>query len=138
MNRFRRRLHAWFAIAAMLFAAFAPAVSRAMTSGTDSLLIDVCSAGGVHFVQIPLAEAGHYLDSMLAGGGESDDSSVNSLYACPYCSSHNLGVGLPALESTVLLVAQGMRAAVPRLFLAAPRPLFTWSPASPRAPPFFA
>ena len=60
MNRFRRRLHAWFAIAAMLFAAFAPAVSRAMTSGTDSLLIDVCSAGGVHYVQIPLAEAGHY------------------------------------------------------------------------------
>ena len=138
MNRFRRRFHVWFAIAAILFAAFAPAVSRATASDTDSLLIDVCSAGGVHYVQIPLAEAGRYLDSMLAGGGESDDSSVDSLSSCPYCSVHNLGVGLPALESTVLLVAQGMRAAVPRLFLAAPRPLFTWSPASPRAPPFTA
>ena len=138
MNRFRRRLHAWLAIAAMLFAAMAPAVSRAMASGTDSLLIDVCSAGGVYYVQVPVAEAERYLDSMLAGEGETDDSSVDSLSSCPYCSSHTLGVGLPPLEPTVLLVAQGMRDAVPRLFLVAPRPLFTWSPASPRAPPFFA
>ncbi len=135
MNRFRRRLHAWFAIAAMLFAAFAPAVSRAMTSGAERLLIDVCSAGGVHRVQIPLAEAGRYLDSMLAGSGESDDSSGDSLSSCPYCASHTLGMGLPPLESTVLLVAQGLRDAVPRMFLIAPHLLFTWSPSSPRAPP---
>lgn len=136
MYRFRKRFHAWLAIAAMLMAALAPAVSRATATVGEGLLIDVCSAGGTHQIQILAGEAERYLDSILAGGEESDDSSGSSLSSCPYCASHTLGVGLPPLASAARLLTQGVSDALPRLFLIAPRPLFAWSPSSPRAPPF--
>ena len=135
MLRFRKRLYAWLAIVAMLVAALAPAVSRAAADESGRFLIDVCSAGGTHQVLISSAESGLYLDAILLGGDDSDDSSAQSLSACPYCCSHALGVGLPPPATKALLLNGGVSERLPRLFLVAPRPLFAWSPASPRAPP---
>ncbi|MCM8566404.1 DUF2946 domain-containing protein [Thauera linaloolentis] len=137
MLRFRKRLHAWLAIVAMLVAALAPAVSRAMVDAEGQFLIDICSAGGTHRFAIPAADAGLYLDAALAEGDDSDGSLLESLSACPYCGSHAAGVGLPPMERTALLVAGGVSERLPLLFLVAPRPLFAWSPSSPRAPPPF-
>ena len=134
MHAFRQRFSAWIAIVAMMVSALAPAISRAM--GPDEsgrYLIDVCSAAGTHQVSLTAEEAAFYGELTIpAGDGESGDATM--LDHCPYCSaSFNLAMLPPAGAQTVFAVIGSQLA--PKLFFVAPRPLFAWSPAHPRAPP---
>jgi hypothetical protein len=138
MLRFRKRLHAWLAIFATLIGALAPSVSRAMASGEQALLLDICSASGVHQIVLTGAEADLYAGLGLPGAGDADgESSDLSFSACPYCFTHAGSVGLPGFEATPSITLATGGDLLPPLFLSAPRTLFAWSPSHPRAPPAF-
>lgn len=136
MFRFRKRLHAWLAIFAMLISALAPSMSRAMASGEQALLLDICSASGVHQIVLTGAEAAMYAGPGLSDAGNADgDPSDLSLSACPYCFTHAGSVALPGFEATPSMTIATGEDLLPPLFFSAPRTLFAWSPSRPRAPP---
>jgi hypothetical protein len=55
---------------------------------------------------------------------------------CPFCFTHAGSFGLPFVASIVIPTVTATTLA-PLLFYRAPRPLFAWTAAQPRAPPFF-
>ena len=115
----------WLALAAMLALALLPSVSHALrfAQGDPLSLAEICTPQGVRAV---LVDGGAGDDSMPATAAASAD--------CPYCSLCGHLAALPPAPVSVLppMVAE---AAVPPLFLHAPRTLFAWASAQPRAPP---
>lgn len=135
MHRFRQGLYAWIAIFAMAMSALAPAVSRAM--GPDEhgrYLVELCSAAGVEWVELSAEEAAFYGETGAVSSESGPAQSVPSLDHCPYCSAQ-FGNALPPSPDLSQSFAVAGGAVLPTLFLVAPRPLFAWSPAHPRAPP---
>lgn len=135
MQRFCRRLYAWIAIFAMAMSALAPAVSRAM--GPDEhgrFLVQLCSAAGVEWVELTAEEAAFYGETGAVSSESDPAQSSPSLDHCPYCSAQ-FGSALPPAPGLSPSFAVTGGAVLPTLFLVAPRPLFAWSPAHPRAPP---
>ena len=134
MHAFRQRFFAWIAIVAMMVSALAPAISRAM--GPDEsgrYLIEVCSAAGTHQIALTAEEAAFYGEQVIPAG-DSEGGDATMLDHCPYCSaSFNLAM-LPPVDAMPAFAVIGSRLA-PTLCFVAPRPLFAWSPAHPRAPP---
>ena len=115
----------WLALAAMLALALLPSVSHALrfSQGDPLNLAEICTPQGMRTV--------------LVDGGATDDNMPATAAAgadCPYCSLCGHLAALPPASPSMLppLVAQ---AAVPSLFLQAPRTLFAWASAQPRAPP---
>lgn len=111
----------------MLIATFAPTVSRALANGSDgSVPVEICVAAGSPAVAIPLGVTG-------TGKGEGRPE-ARLLEDCPYC-----GVHVPDQAAPPPTTASGLMPVtgrfLPRLFDAAPRPLFAWSPSRPRGPP---
>ncbi|MER2553064.1 MAG: DUF2946 domain-containing protein [Thauera sp.] len=134
MQRFRQPLLAWIAIFAMALSALAPAVSRAMGPDANSRhVIQLCSAAGVEWVELSAEEAARYSEAG-AVSGEHDRDTRPLLDHCPYCSAHFGSALLPPMVLSAVFAVVGS-AVMPRLFLAAPRPLFAWSSSHPRAPP---
>ena len=78
-------------------------------------------------------------NKLVAVDGSSGDSMPNLpakhlLQHCPYCTAHASAIGMPPVTISVpALMAFGQ--AVPELMLVAPRTLFAWTTAQPRAPP---
>lgn len=119
-----RRWLAWLAIAAMLMAALAPAMARALeaphgASGPD--VAEICTVAGLR--QIAASEA-----------PSSPAKSMLHLSHCPFC---HLEAHSPAIlpDMPVPLAAVAGTAIRPPLFFHAPRVLPAWIVAQPRAPP---
>jgi hypothetical protein len=127
MHAVRRRLQVctWLALVAMLALALLPTVSHALTHGQggQSAWAEICTPQGMKVVAV---------------GGVADEGSpvqaATHLEYCPYCAGAATAAGLPPAPPQVPdLSAAAER--VPLLFLQAPRTLFAWRSAQPRAPP---
>lgn len=115
----------------MLIAAFAPTVSRALANGSDgSVPMEICVAAGSPAIANPLDAAG------TAGKGEGRPE-ARLLEDCPYCGVHVPDQTAPPPTTASRLMPVTGRF-LPKLFHAAPRPLFAWSPSRPRGPPMHA
>jgi hypothetical protein len=120
-----RRIAAGLATFAMLLAALAPAITHALAAANDQhvLWTAVCTADGARLVPVPTDPAG----VPVAPKSHQVDH-------CPFCAPHAPGAALP--PSPVPAVPAAFASdPVPVLFLLAPRPLFAWAAAQPRAPP---
>jgi hypothetical protein len=120
----RRRFRsytAWLALVAVMLAALMPSLSLAIGGGT---LTRVCSADGARWVAA---------DADPARPDPAPAGPAHAWGHCPYCSLHLDALPPPAVPAVVPLPLQ--RAALPPAFLQAPRTLFAWRPAQPRAPP---
>jgi hypothetical protein len=121
---FRRHLAAlaWLALFALTLL---PSLKRVVDAATQRGWVEVCSVRGMRWV----APDGTLSERGPGGQGVSHGKH------CPLCGS--AAAALPTAAAQMVLVAFEVRA-VARLFLAAPRPLFAWSSAQPRAPPLAA
>jgi hypothetical protein len=121
----RRTLAHWATLVALVLSVLAPSVSHAVAAARGELApwSVVCSAA----------------DSLRAGWpaptqGDLPADLTRGLDHCPYCSLQHSHPGAPAPEPVAPLLRL-TQAAPPALVLRAPRPLFAWSAAQPRAPP---
>ena len=132
MDRIRRHwsAYAWIACLAILFNAFAPMLSwAAPASPATPLEMEVCTAMGMEMMPVSMAPAD-------AGKGDAGKP-AKSMAHCECCMTHATALGLPPPLPTPVLLAV-TRDAYPRLYYLAPRPLFPWALAQPRAPPHLA
>jgi hypothetical protein len=122
-HRLLRIALTWLASLAILMPVLAPTVSHAMQDDGPLRWAEICSASGSK--------------QLLLDGSDTrpqDPTPSHVLEHCPYCSLHSSALGMPPAATMLpLLVALGEP--VPELFLRAPRPLFAWASAQPRAPP---
>lgn len=127
MTLFRqnRRFIAWFACLAILLNSLAPAISHAMASvqGKDAPWTQICSTSGNKFIPLDLGLQGN-----------DRQPQPMAMEHCAYCLTH---AGSFAVFTDVPLQfdAASLVYTYPALFYHSPYPLFTWAPASPRAPP---
>ena len=108
----------------MLALALVPTLSHALSfaRGVPNALSEVCTPQGARLV------------ALNDQAPPTPDAAFSHLDHCPLCSLHGAALGMPpAAPRHIEPVA--LAHAVPPLFLAAPRPLFAWSAAQPRAPP---
>jgi hypothetical protein len=125
--RANRTVVAWIACLAILLASLAPAISQAVQRGVPDAMAEVCSAMG-----FALAAADQTTRKSVPAAPAVPAKHL--LQHCPYCSLHVTVLGMPpAPPSVPALVPVGIK--VPELLLAAPRTLFAWAVAQPRAPP---
>jgi hypothetical protein len=112
----RRRL-AWVLLCALVVAALAPGVARALAFAQGQLApwSVVCSAPA---------------DGTPQGGHDA----AHLMEHCAWCGLHADALALPPVAS-VVLQQPALRHAMPALFLHAPRPLPAWAAAQARAPP---
>lgn len=117
---------AWLALVAMLALAMLPTVSRAMASaqGESSAWAEICTAQGMKRVA---------LDSQ-PGEPAMPESASGHLDHCPFCGLSAQALDLPPAPPAVLDLSAAADH-LPPLFLQAPRTLFAWCRAQPRAPP---
>jgi hypothetical protein len=123
--------HAWIACLAVLFNAFVPLVSHALSLSSPAsapMQMEVCTAMGM--AMLPTA-APDQPDKSASG------KLAGSMTHCGYCAIHGAALGLPP-PSAIAFAAPLGRNAFPPLYYLAPRPLFPWSLAQPRAPPVLA
>ena len=132
LGRLTRKLVAWIACAAVLLGSMAPLTGQALAHAPGSPatpgqgLIEVCTVMGTMLV-----DAGD--DSRSGESPQAPDDHAQQHCTC--CSSHATTLGMPP-ASTAALFVPALRPGPPELFLKSPRPLFAWSTAQPRAPPF--
>jgi Protein of unknown function (DUF2946) len=121
---FRQHLAAlaWLAVFALTLL---PSLTRVVNAATQRGWVEVCSVQGMRWV----APDGTVSERGPGGQGASHGEH------CPLC-----GGGAAALSTAAakMVLATFEAHAVAPLFLAAPRPLFAWSSAQPRAPPLVA
>ena len=123
-NQLRRFV--WLALAAMLATAALPTVARVLASSQNDAAVwaEICTLQGMQRVAVDGTPAG---DTAPAAGGDHQQD-------CPYCRLSSTLAGLPPPPLTLALLPAG-GTPVPPLFLHAPRTLFAWASAQPRAPP---
>jgi len=129
MHVLRRRLRpfAFIALVAMMALALLPTISRALAFGSgDTSLAQICTPKGMKTVVFDLAGADE--------PSPVQDPAAAHLVDCPYCTLGADHAPLPLAAATTSAMAAPADA-VPRLFLHAPRTLFAWASAQPRAPP---
>ena len=119
-----RRLFSWVALLAILGGALAPAVSHALYSQGGKSFLEICTTQGTRLIAVDA-----HVDPVK---GSQHDVVMEH---CPFCVPHAGSLGLlPKTEQVFNLPADGSRF-YPPLFFSAPRPLFAWASAQPRAPP---
>ena len=129
MTLFTRRFAAWIACFAILLAALAPSISQAVANAkqeSGSGWAEICSVAGIRFVQVDDG----------AADGKSDGKAMQMEH-CAFCSTHAGSVGLPPTSPVLPLPVASGTAIFPALYYQSPSPLFIWSTAQSRAPPFF-
>ncbi len=129
IGRHPKALTAWIASFAILLSALLPTLSHAFLSDVPGSWVEVCSVTGAKLVQ---ADAGD--QSAATGGTSAPSADVHAIKHCPYCACHVDLISVPSADGAGLRMAN-LGQHVPELFLAAPRPLFAWASARPRAPP---
>lgn len=120
--RARTRPTVWIAVVVILLASVAPSLTHALGIAQGGSRIEVCTAQGSKWID------------------EAGDESPTAPFAahvfehCPYCSIHVPGLGMPPspMRAPLLIESHGE---YPVAFYAAPRTLFAWRSAQPRAPP---
>ena len=125
-RRASRALTSWIAVLAILMAALAPSISHALGAKNGASWIEVCTSVGAKWVQ----PDGSSTDQAPASGD------VHPFEHCPYCSLHANAIAIPAAP-VGLSPALSLSDLLPTAFLAAPRTLYAWVTAQPRAPPQF-
>lgn len=120
----KRRLFAWIACLAILLNAFMPVVSHALSFGSAAARVEVCTAMGIEMMMVP--DQDHEASA--------SDKLLKSLTHCGYCATHAGSFGLPP-QPIAVFALDLQRDTFPPLYYHAPRPLFPWSLAQPRAPP---
>ena len=126
ISKARASLVLWIACCAILLAALAPTLSRALTvvQGGAVPSLEICSvAGGMNMVPLKLS-----LDDSTPA------KNAMQMGDCPCCSMHAATLDLPPVslaQATGALIA-GL---LPQLFYLSPTPLFAWTPVQPRGPP---
>jgi hypothetical protein len=119
---------AWLAIVAMLALAMLPTVSRAMAAqGDGSSWAEICTAQGMKRVALD-SQPGEPAQPAVP------ESASGHLDHCPFCGLSAQAVHVPPAPPPVLDVSAAA-GHLPPLFLQAPRTLFAWCRAQPRAPP---
>lgn len=133
---FRLRLHrrwaVWIAAFAILINAFAPAWAQAWfqsQSGSASWA-EVCSTSGFK----PAALKSGDLAKLQADADQAPAKNDMKAAHCPFCLPHAGTFALLPPATPVVVVLQ-QHETHPKLFYSAPRPLFAWTQAQPRAPP---
>lgn len=121
--------YAWIACLAILFNAFAPVISHTVSAAPVTVEVEVCTALGMEMMALPMTPD--------QPDGSASDKLHKGMGHCGYCVVHAATLGLPPL-TTAMLVLSGGRDVYPPLYYYSPRPLFPWSLAQPRAPPFLA
>lgn len=128
-----RRFTAWLAAVAVLCAGLLPLVSHAVVphlSGSVGL-VEVCTVSGMAWIKLDAASA----STDLASPAQSDDTAPGmNMATCDWCALHSPHLGVPPAPVAMTLPAAKL-AAAPPAFFHAPRPLFAWAAAQPRAPP---
>lgn len=127
MGLFRLHLRpaTWLALIAVLALAFAPTVSRALAfANGEAAWAEVCTPLGMK------------LQSVAAAGEEAPAADLGQVEHCGFCGFSAGAAPLPVLPTQGLVLAAAVQAR-PSLFLQAPRTLFAWLSAQPRAPPSF-
>lgn len=112
---------------AMLLSSLAPSIAHALASHTPAPppWAEICTA--------------HGLTTIAAQGGKQTPDQKQPhqhMSDCPWCRVHADLPALPPSDPAPPLVLDGMPS-YPSLFYQAPRPLFAWTAAQPRAPPVF-
>ena len=120
----KRTIVAWIACLALLLASLAPSIAQALQRGGPGTWTEVCTVLG---------------SKLVAVDGRTDDSAPavpakHLLQHCPFCSLHVTALGMPPAPLSVPALAP-LGFTVPELMLVAPRTLFAWATAQPRAPP---
>jgi Protein of unknown function (DUF2946) len=126
-----KALIAWIASVAILMSALAPAMAQTLRHDVSASWTEICSVTGMQWVKVD----GSRQTGTDKSGSTDEGGSTHGLKQCPYCSTHSPVLGLPPTVSTVLPI-KPRAAYCPALFLTAPRTLFAWAAAQPRAPPF--
>lgn len=112
----RHRL-AWVLLCALVVAALAPGVARALA-----------------FAQGQLAPWSVVCSAPNDGPSPADHDPAHLMEHCAWCGGHAHTLAPPPVDS-VVLQHPALRHGVPALFLHAPRPLPAWAAAQARAPP---
>jgi Protein of unknown function (DUF2946) len=110
---------AWLAVFALTLL---PSLTRVVNAATQGGWAEICSAQGMRWVAP---------DGTLSERGPGGQGAAHGEH-CPLCGGG--AAALPTAAAVVRLVACGANTVAP-LLLTAPRPLFAWSSAQPRAPP---
>lgn len=124
-RRSTRSVTAWIAMFAILLGALVPTLSHALSQpGNGKRMVQVCTVAGMKMVAVDDA----------AAKGKTDDANLLAAERCPFCATH---AHFPALPSSPVppFALRGGSESFPSLFFFAPRPLFVWAAAQPRAPP---
>ncbi|CAN5448036.1 DUF2946 domain-containing protein [soil metagenome] len=124
VTRSRKAVVAWIACFAVLLATLSPTIALALQREAPADWMEVCTAMGTKLV----AADGTVGDSTPALPGK------HLLQHCAYCSLHVTALGMPPMPLSVPALTP-FGDAVPELLLVAPRTLFAWATAQPRAPP---
>lgn len=123
-----RGLIAWIACFAILLSALAPAISHAVQPDVPAGWAEICSVTGAKLAR--LVDPGE----ASTDGSQPQSSQAHTYKNCPYCALHSDELAPPPAPLGLLPLAE-LGQAVPTLFLQAPRTLFAWASAQPRAPP---
>lgn len=127
LHRYRLVLVSWIVFFVILFGALAPSISHAMkaTSMHSASWAEICSTDGMRFIQT---------DIQLPDTSTPSEHGVH-MEDCPFCLNHAGALGLPPSSKYVMPLAADALI-LPSLFYQSPQPLFIWSTAQSRAPPF--
>lgn len=123
-----RTLTAWLAALALLCAGLLPLVSHAVVPhlSASAGMVEVCTLSGMAWVKVDGQGA--------ANSGSGESAPGMAMGHCDWCATHAPGLGLLPSVATAQL-PPAVLAAQPAAFWQAPRPLFAWAAAQPRAPP---
>ncbi len=128
MNKITRQFAAWIACFAIVLAALAPSISQTLHAAERSNVswLEICSAAGAKLIKVA--------DNQSSHPGSPAKKNIHSEH-CAFCSTHAGSFALPPTASFVLPVLDGADV-FPALFYQSHRPLFVWTVAQSRAPPF--
>lgn len=110
---------AWLAVFALTLL---PSLTRVVNAATQGGWVEVCSAQGMRWVAPDGTVSERGPAGQIAAHGEH----------CPLCGA---GAAAPPIAAAASALPPLGETFVAPLFLHAPRPLFAWSSAQPRAPP---
>lgn len=120
-----RRFFMLIAAAVILAGALAPTVSRVLAQAVSnaSAWQEVCTPQGIKLIPIGKSAT------------EQPDHGTLSMDHCPFCLPHFHTALLPTGLTHTASSPVPLLIPVPHLFLSAPRILYAWMSACPRAPP---
>jgi hypothetical protein len=126
----KRHFIVWMTGLGLLWSALLPLWAPAFRQVDASPTLVICTAMGMKTIATPAPQA---------DGSSSSSSPKDGMPgSCPLCCLHWLTLALPVMPIVLALPVRLGGLWVAPLFLHAPRPLFVWASAQPRAPPLTA